>query len=275
MDKRLRELERRAAAGDEDARVRLINYWGKAGLVPTEEHINLMRCGFATGFSSSDGEGAISAGLHIFCHLLRQLVLNSYEHQIEVTLENDPDEDLGAPEYVAHLRQEKSFALHQISLISKCSLPRQISTRWNISHIEPFINTYLDNSDQPPLYAHYNPVTQSMHLGFCNTGITDHERTDITIKLYLIIRRWQPIEDTYQVELSWNIGEIQAPPFERHDSIPAFANLPRILMEQPNVWSEWGWGDCNYRVRHFGNWDYDPIDDTLGSRHWLRDQLIE
>lgn len=277
MDRRIRELERRAAIGDIHAQNTLIQHWGRAGLVPTDEHIKLMQpCGFVIG-----GDRAIREAMKIWCRLLRNL-------SDIVHLENI--RGLGGIQNPVYLAEQKSIKRDIDSDIGRAEVAIFPSAFYDVfSHnVYPYIDMALDNMDYPPLFLHYNEVTNSLLTGFsCPT------LEALVTKIYLVIRqagKRDSLGNTpYQVTISWNLGDTALTPKiiggyaglalldgRARLALPAevsvtelFSDLPKLLQTQPGIWDEWGWGVCNNQEREYGRWDYHPIAQELGSMHWL------
>ncbi len=267
MDRRIRELERLAAIGDIDAQDALIQHWGRAGLVPTDDHIELMKpCGFAVG-----GDAAVPIAVKMWCRLLRNLADLAHLDNVR---------GLGGiqtPVYLAEQRAIKRGVDTDIGDANIATFPAMLYGF--LSHdVYPYINMMLDDRDLPPLFLHHNELTGALLTGFsCPTFRAPIEEviwspmgefltTVSGTKLYLIVRKIEKnVPGTYrfQATVYWNLPSLTVP-------TNLFSDLPDALQQQPGIWSEWGWGACNNQERDYGRWDYNPIVQELGSMHWLR-----
>ena len=292
MDRRIRELERRAAAGDLAAIEGLHHNWARMQLIPSESDLLQMRCGFAIG-----GEGALPAVISVWKHLLSLLIKQAdseWRYRAAVEGEEYPAMFFNIIEEIEALLHTAAEGLRRLQPIVEEELVHEREgTGLLLSKLrkafmmilgspQEGLNYHLDmNRELPPVYLIYNEITESLHIAYLDpredhwASLAQTERRS-PIKLYTIIRK---IRGEWQVTLSWNVGDL----FDKDTAkyvdptsldkmcLPVFNNLPCLLQEAPGIWQEWGYGDCNLDTRKYGNWDYDPIVGELGSMHWLKD----
>jgi len=270
LDARIRILERRIAAGDTDAIHALQQIWIRLLLVPSDDDLRLMRCGFVYG-----GVEAIPTAIRIWQHILSTLArtMNEYyKDQIFISYQ------LSA--IVEHWSTEADSL--EILYDTFFQVLGDADAHWTEGKLNYYL-THHPGVNFPPIYLHHNEITQSLRISYMNPHWEDPEywddepwedsRNRSPVKFDMTIRK---IRDKWQVDLSWNVGdrfddetaEYTAPTTIDDICLPFLLNLPCLLQEAP-VWHDWGWGDCNLSVRKFGDWDYDPIISELGSMHWL------
>jgi len=282
MDIRLRELERRYASGDITAFPELQSVWKRLQLIPTDEHLLQMRCGYAFG-----GIDALPIVIDLWQHVFTQLAHSYHLHRVE-RLTHIPDlvDNLtGQQAFKSALLEYEDELNWQLENIQRISVPRftsgadpTLELYRRFLPVAQLSNPYIEDVlGHPPIYCRDNEITSSntFVIAYLNPRETDDEPWNIhrePVKLHTMITR---LGGEWQVHLSWNIGDDFNMTTGEYDvehtmdtiCLPFFKELPCYLQEAP-VWHTWGWGECS-QAREFGNWSYSPLTDRLEDTHQL------
>jgi hypothetical protein len=267
MDHRIRELQRLAAGGDEIARQHLIQHYGRAGLVPTDEHILRMTpCGFAIGWAN---DGAVRVTIEFLSSLLRRMLQNAKEYYTQTILRTEhlfPADEV--EESINHFNAQVNQLRHRIDQ----GLGRAISIhdiRHACSPIINYLNTYIrdvnmtQDEEIPPLYFRYNDVTGALLIGYINQGFYPSHSHARLMKLLITIRE---TKRDLQAEVMWNVGSTRSGQVDYPDLVKRFSlfgGLPGILQDQPGVWSQYGYGKCSGPRTDYGRPEYTPLTEDL------------
>lgn len=280
MDLRIRELERLADSGDIEAQQALKQHWIRYQLVPSDDDILLMRCGYAQG-----NQHSVPFFVGLWKHILSTLIdsISNYWAQLAAGANAPDDEFHSIEENRLFFQKELMFNIGDY-LAPNPEIPDLISfLHLKFENILEFINGALEDRDTAPIYVNYNDLTDSLTLAYLDPN---HR---IPVKLYTTLRSFKhfpayfnekrrSLNGAYEVDIYWNAGSAfdsnqlayKAP--ETREEIcqnSFFLNLPCALQDYP-VWKSWAYGECANVSFNYGIYYYMPIQDDLASLRWLK-----
>lgn len=235
MDERIRKLERLAANGDETALYELQQYWKRSKMVPSDADMDLMRCGYVTGY-----EPAIPIAL-----MLWQKTLYSVYQAAAAPEADEYGYLIPSPpnEYDQLLDNIRGLEMLPAATPEK-RLDQLYQSLNTINYwLDPYLEGYLEG---PGIYLHRNDVTGSLRISYIQ-----YREGEDPFKLDTTFRelRNHPSEQ-FSVDIRWAYPEDFANPRD---------TMLSILQEHP-VWVEWGYGTCDYRTYGIGDY-YEPLKD--------------
>jgi hypothetical protein len=241
MDARIRELERLVAQGDVAAQKQLKQIWARLRLVPSDDELMLMQCGFAIS-----GEEAILPVIKIWQHLLTVLLEGARQEWRSRIIDYHEENGLapntnGLLDEVKADMEEYLYGVSALSNVVKRWLDVDVNDEEAVEILQagnytgiqgldmldalhqafqqalgsPYggLNYHRDrNRDLPPLYLHHNDVTQSLRISYLDPKEEPWEEASETRDFYrrtptkfdTTIRK---IRDGWQVSISWNVGD--------------------------------------------------------------------